>query len=658
MATFRAANLTDLALIRAEVGDSCYVASLGRMVFACPGSAIGSLVTSTVSDIDPIGWVDDPSAGTTITLAPSGGIDDWGGANGLVALVAAEYGPGGKRRKIVLLPGNYKAGTNFVMPPGLQLECMPGVDIECTYTPRVGPPAPYVGPFVSDLVYTGFTATLTADAVVGSRTFLLTSAPVVGKTLLVWRNGVGFPAEPFEVVKVTGSSSPYTVQVDHEITYAWPSATTTTAQTTPNKGIHLSFNGATIHGPSERLLSIANAVDCVMEGYDCDASECTEFPLSIDTGSMRSQFRHGFVRNSVGICGYLESGYKNQIIDTHGVNAVQGFGCWGVNQRIIGCTATGQRKDTGLATWAYNIGHPGSSLDDGQTNGCRIEKCEGSGFRYGVVAYGTKDCVIANCNLNDLDQGVVGITTGGSDLKKAVNLRLENVKINGTVRHGIYNEAGHDMVVVDCEVRNSTMIALYNYTAATMKVVGGYFQCTTADRAIENNGTMWLSNWPTVDGATRAPSGTYLVVNNLGDLYVDTLRWIGVPVDSGGNFTVLAIGPRTITGLIERVSGLASYLIAKSGASSIWHRKQPLNMAGVGTLSSGTGQSSAGTLTLTGTTPVAVSFTDIKAGNLVILSSKAITGTVGNRSYTITPGTGFSAVSTGTETSTVDYQIL
>ena len=211
---------------------------------------------------------------------------------------------------------------------------------------------------------------------------------------------------------------------------------------------------------------------------------------------------------------------------------------------------------------------------------------------------------------------------------------------------------------MDCEVRNTTMVACYNYTGATMRISGGYYQSITADRAIENDGgTIFIGDWATVDGATRAPLGTYLVVNNSANVYIESMRWVGVPVDSGGNFTIVAIGPRTVTGMIERVSGLASYFAAKSGGTSKWHRKQPINMDGIGTLFSGTGQSTFGTVTLTGTTPVAIPWTDWKAGNQFFHSRSTLVGAPGDITYTSTPGVGVSIVSSTAETSVVNWRI-
>jgi len=59
MATYQASSLSDLATIKAEVGDRAFVASLGIILDAVPANACvpgPASVLSTVPDIDPIGW--------------------------------------------------------------------------------------------------------------------------------------------------------------------------------------------------------------------------------------------------------------------------------------------------------------------------------------------------------------------------------------------------------------------------------------------------------------------------------------------------------------------------------------------------------------------------------------------------------------------------
>jgi len=70
--------------------------------------------------------------------------------------------------------------------------------------------------------------------------------------------------------------------------------------------------------------------------------------------------------------------------------------------------------------------------------------------------------------------------------------------------------------------------------------------------------------------------------------------------------------------------------------------------------------SKTGTVTINGVTPVTVANTNIDANSLVIFTLKTVGGTVGAIPVveTITPGTGFTAQGTASDTSTYNYLIL
>jgi len=68
-----------------------------------------------------------------------------------------------------------------------------------------------------------------------------------------------------------------------------------------------------------------------------------------------------------------------------------------------------------------------------------------------------------------------------------------------------------------------------------------------------------------------------------------------------------------------------------------------------------------GTFTVNGVTPVSVTNTNISANSVVVFGLKTAGGTVsaaGPAMLTVTPGTGFTAAGTASDTSTYNYLII
>lgn len=584
-----------------------------------------------------------------IIFRPTLGLDDW---DDLVPIWTAEYGVGGKRRKIILSPGNYKAGTNGLMPPGLQLECMPGVDIECTYTPRGSPLAPYVGPFVADLIDVyGSSFHLSANAVEGARTITATmsQAPQVGQVIIIQRASVGWPAEGFEIVKVTGSGT-YTMTLDHEITYPFTTADDCRLNT-PNRGIKLTGNGARIWGPNERMLSIACAWDCIVDGFTVDAAGSTEFPCSLDTGSGRSTARNGITKNSATTAAYYcESAYKCRLENWNSQNNFQAFGVWGTHHQVINCTATAYSNAAG--TFGLVIGHPGTSRDAGATRHVIVKNFRANGFQNGIISFGSQQSQIINPNVTSCTIGLLVTSTATENVPtRGLVVTGGNLSLNANQGAVIQSGCSAEFVGVTA-TRNIHEIDIQ--AGGKLKIRGGYYAPSTSDTCISNAGELTIDG-ATLDGSAYGSGSTNYLVSTSGahTTIASNIVFVAgttsdIAMTSGGT------GIAYTTNIVLQGTFAQGMLI---DTSAFWWRGSNSRFEAATTPFVGTGQRNFGVATLNGSTPVSLPFTPTKANNQVFCQRKANGGTPGN--FIAAPNAGVGGTLTGTagDTSTVEWRI-
>jgi len=579
-----------------------------------------------------------------IIFRPTLGLDDW---DDLVPIWTAEYAPDGKRRKIKLAPGNYKAVTNGLMPPGLQLECMPGVDIECA-VPSPSTISPYRGPFVSGPILQASVVTLSVAVVVGDSQVTVASSitPVVGQTYVFVDNLGLNKNESFEILSFTGAG-PYVVKLSHAFMFARPIATTNITNWAPNRGIRLIGNGARIHGVYERALSIAVAYDCLISDFVVDASGATEYAASIDQASERSMIQDIFMTGvnggiyGVGIA--LEYGYRNTMrrcrIQGAGILA----GSWGDQDQIDDVECIGAGADGGLGVLV--IGHK-IALSKISTVNCY----SGVEFRQaqGAVLSGGS---IVNSN--------VGITFDGIATAKTTAV-VKDIDIYNAP-NGFYRvEAYADAVFEDCNMQlagQTTFAGRVLDATSSVKIIRGLVAPGGAGAyvgLISNGGTIDIQDI-TYDG-TAMQNNALAVLLYAGSIKARKIKFIWPNLAAS---TLFYSGAGTVIDINEiSVSGSAptNGVNMTDATARCWSGiRAPLNECV--TPYSVTGQKNFGTVALNGATPVTLPFSLAMAGSRVTATRRTIAGTPGHFTVATSGGVGGTLTGTAGDTSTVEWRI-
>lgn len=614
-------------------------------------------VESSDLQIDVIGGVarlrtlPGTSDNTVTFRAAENGSDDWVRLN---ALVAEEFGPLGRQRTIRIANGVYRMVGHAEWPDNTHIEGEgPGVSIVCA-VPNPSTIPNYRGPFVVGVRALASDAELSTDYAVGVSTIVVsaTIAPQRGQCVNLTNNDTG--NEGFEVIKVTNSGPDtregyelhtlYTLKLSHELSNAYPRATTQLVFWAPARNIKFIGNGAKISGVAERALSIACAYDCLIDGWCIDGDQFTEYLCSIDTASERSLMRNIYATNVRTIAACIEYGFDNRLRNVY-AELIGGMaaGAWGRCGSLeqIACVGSKTPGELGI-----QLG-PGKDL---RVDGFSVTNCFSGLGATNVSQAQASNGVITNGTLGVVISGTATIPT---------DLIAENVRVSNFSEGTYRNEAYGTFTTVNCEFRRS--VGGSGFLGRTQPT------CSTSHHLgvlAPDGGVVGLSGYGTlnIEGVFIDARG---MLNNAQPVIAQgsKLRARNVKFAHTAHVTAYCfVGTANAVldlGDTETIEGNPSNGVALTDDSAtVWNRGNA-DFAAAVTPYSVLGRKNFGTIVLNGTTPVAIPFPAATARNRLFFNRKTAAGTLGELSGSVTAGVGASIVSNNAaDTSTIEYQIV
>lgn len=586
--------------------------------------------------------------------AAEDGSDDWVRLN---ALVASEYGPGGKMRKIILLNGAYRMVQHAQWPRvGVHIEAQgPGVSIVCD-VPSPDTDLNYRGPFCYDngVVSPQPVATLSAQYDRGIDTISVAStiAPQAGQVLgLIAVNGATL-TEYFGVIAVTGAG-PYSLKLSRALKYSHTVANTTLAFFNAVRDIQLTGNGAHISGGADRFFSFPMSRDVKIKGWVLDGAGCVEYMCSIDGGSERGHISEMVLHNVISIGCCLEYGFGNKISDCYADGGGALFGSWGDSDVLENLVGVGNNA---LGAAGLLLG-PGVYPAKGNSENISVRNVTLTNCSSGLAIANVKGLIVDGAKVTGGRQSIFASGVAAYPLTATFRRLIAEGSSDGAYVSQNYG----DLVFEDCELSVSTGGSGYvgrslaasctaTHTRGTVKLgTTGQIGISAAGGVLIIDGTVMDSTAGPNNSQPIAVSGGSLWAT--GVMFKATLATTIYCIVGGAGATMRIDNCRILSGTPNtgvRVDAATTY--AWIGDNN--------DFGAATNFISGAGQVNFGTTALNGATPVSLPFAPTKAGSRVRLDRKTVGGTPSAAlTWGVAAGVGGTMVSAAGDTSTVAWKI-
>jgi hypothetical protein len=609
------------------------------------------------------GAVEGPSASPgEYVFLPSGTSDDAARYN---ALQVAGW------RKFRFVAGIYYATTPFISYPHTTLEGHPDAEIRFSL-----PTASVYDAYFGAPVPTSVNTTLHAAAVVG-RKYVIVNLPtdptLLVKGAFVKINNTAHPACPslYKIISVTGVGSYRTVELDHSVKRARPANESCQVYPWVNERIIVRGNGMRVSGAANRGQSIH--VPWMCETTDLIITDAygttTQILGSFDIPGYRNAFRRikaemvTLVTSQFGLC--LESNEDSIIEDCDFKDSYCAFNLFD----CTGCKVLRSRS-AGGHTGVF-IGTGVSDTVESCVN-CVVEDCDlddqttvaqASTDAYAAVVWnGSKGTRLNRVKTAGCLWGVdTDPTTSGTVITQLVSENTANAAVRSrspsliSQNHTSRNDTMAVLVGDDpggsgagCQAIVSGLDAISN--VVTNGTFAGY------QVVVAVGGTVYLSN---SDIQHAAGCAVYGSASGGGiKMYLDKVRLSG-PANANAILTGGALSVLSVSGVKTTGYGTGGYYaISRTVAGGSIYLGNGNNFASAGAAYHTACDVSVREVALTGTTPVTYPFADLKATSSIQITRKTIVGTKGDVTYTATPSTGISFVSSqASDTGVVSVQI-
>lgn len=573
-----------------------------------------------------------------LLFGPTGSADDW------PDFLAAAANASSRGVPLVMLPGEYVAGTVGELPSNFTLIGNPGVRIRQTLTPNAGA-NPLVAAFSASEGEVLSQTALAANAAAGAITISTDATMPVGAILRLNRAAAGasFHAAT-RVVRSVAGSGPYTLTLDEPLYEPFLEDDGVSRLASVPTNIRILGNGMHISGTGERYVEIAGGYRCHVENIVADTEDGVAGGagnlFAFDVGSRECSFERITIDGGngaiVGIA--IESANRCHVIECH-VERVTEKGI----AVIDSCGCTVQRCSVWKAG-AVGIIIGGEVNNTVGCFGCVVRDCRAwNQTSYGVqVSTGSATTQVDGCDARF--NGVAGIQIAG-DSTTCQGTSIVGGEYSSNTSFGVRNGAGGDSTRVANVVATANGVSAL-YSADEIWVSG--FTCPShsgTDPVVDiNTGRAYLRG---LDVACTLAS--HLVVGRAGTIVeLSGSRCTGGATTNGVRYFGSGVVRDTF------VTGCALGVVVDGTM-----RVHNVDAAGCTTpFFENGGKFSRGTVTLNGATPVDYTFADIRAADSVTLTRKTAGGTPGPApTFVITAGSKVAVTGTASDTSVYAIEI-
>lgn len=603
--------------------------------------------------------------GDSISIAPSGGSDDWPRLNRL--MTAAAF-----KAKIVMRAGSWTCRTQGNVPGGTYLEAEPGVSIDATGVTVAG------GVVFKAVDTTGTTGALTSNVTDGQPTFRDNTLYAVGDWVRIGGTGSTNPhiGNRYKILVVTpGVPNVYTV--DRPIQYPFVIADPVRLITAEARSIVLLGHGATINAIADYVFQF-QARESRIEGWHLSMNANSgSAGISIELSSFETWAKDCYADlngNTTAIEFFTESAERCGFRDCAGVGGIYGLR---VYDAVDGASY-------GLVCSGWTSGGAEITCHNTQTSpGSRNFKLVGGGFHGGanigvIVKYATDTVVEGVSAYFNVQAFNAGASSG-----VAVRTKFIGCSSKGNTQYPfVTTTTAVETVFSECTSSGDGGGALL---ASSCDFIG----CRILDGTVTTNFPVVVQNGPaslvtvrfvnchiSMAAAGGAQPLFQVQAHGTGTLRVDIEKTLfemkaagqTAVQDSGGTNSVVTIRDviGTQTAACSGYVGAAACTLRKYGRVDFGGLTTPFTINAAGFVNSPTGNTAApaagvvgeGTFGLNNAAAVAYPFPDVKAGDAVKLTRRTVAGTpLPGWSFVITPGTGVAITGTATDTSVVDIEI-
>jgi hypothetical protein len=572
------------------------------------------------------------------TVLGNGVNDDTAGIQAVFTAFAgtgvAPWFPGGT----ATTPAVYVVSSPITVPSKFIMWGDPGAVIKSTITPSGGP-----GGFMNSVFYAvaaavvgGFSSTLAANAVAGSNTISTNAKPAVGIWIeIISTTGTANVAEIAQVRAAAGAG-PYTVTLDRPVQRAqmFPS-TSQVVQVSPPLDIRLFFNRMLVSGTGDRAIEFGQAQRCIVDGLRVDQTygQFTSFVCSFDIGSSDCVWRDLDIDGGLASGPALECAYRcvmdNVRVQNTAVGDVDQAGI--ILNECVDCDVLAFTDECGNGVLCTVAG----TGDIVGTKRTRVRGSFNSSNYYGALVQ-TQDVDFLTADFSYNASGGVNYSSVGSSIVGGPT-RFLGCRSYGNTGPAITTQS--DIVIQEWNSLNDS--AGIQWNGGKLDVRGGDFGLN-ADTAAYTAVTLAVSGGVARFNGTRfpmisTPGHNEIVFSDVSTGGGISLRLVDVQIN-GSTYGIawgLGGGTTSTSRIGSNVILTGTTIPYYDGGGNHNNRKQ--------------------TVVANGTTGVPVVWPDIIAEDVVLFTEQTPGGTPGHPTYTITPGTGFTLVSTAADTSTYEY---
>jgi hypothetical protein len=589
------------------------------------------------------------AADDAVILQPLGtGADDWP----TVISKANEYA---YRATVYLAPGSWLCKSQGVLLSGAQVRGF-GMDrtiVTSSITPNGDP---LNACFMAETII-GTNSTLSATPGYGTNQFQSNLNVAVGSWVYA-DSVIGHIGMQYRVLAKSGSG-PFTYTVDRAILFPFASGDAFGPITTQARDIVV--GDMTFQGSADRCIEFSGLYRSLVENVNIrkGASFFSQCACSFDIGSLE--------------CCFYNVHISADLTSTAGTPA--------------GLLVETSERTTVIDCYVDSVANSGIIIYDSvdcHVRGGGASNCnDGVLFTQDATTIGCFDCTVSDCGVNGNRNSGVQFQQGGRC--KASNVQADGNLIGFDIGGGATSCIGTQLI--NCSATGNTGEGYITRPAATKTqmqnvssrssgnggAAGGFIFQGEVDvdglTSTSNDGNFAsVEIYNTVAGSVFRISNFRIERTTSGDgFYLNQSSTSRVhlrdgSINVGSNATCIehlnSSGMVHLQNVIGVAAGTSKGYLGGTGDTLRQTGWNDFSGCATPYTINGSGFSSRGTLALNGTTPVNYAFTDIKSNDPVKFTMRTRAGTVGPAPTLITtPGTGFSATGSASDTSTYDVDI-
>lgn len=509
------------------------------------------------------------------------------------------------------------------------------------------------------------TTTLSSAASAGAQAVASATSFAVGDWMWLGQSAGSstYVAAQYQIVAKSGVG-PYTYTLDRPLTRSWNSGTYFRALTSRLKDCVIEGNGALLEGGGDRLLQIQGGWHCLVRGvrFAKTASYTPDYGLAFDLGCFETSAvdcsadgaANGFI---------IEAGERVSLVRCNargggiGLRINDSTDCSVVDSSASGYTSGGISITANATGGASSDASAGSARI--MVRGGTYQK-SAAGTGVSLAGYAS-DCTIDSVCSADND---INFDVGPTSLRNSlINCHSERAAA-GSFGYGYYIHGPGTRLIAPSSSGDKFALYIAGSTVDVLDVAAPNFENYTT-RAISIDTDPPASSWLNVTGGRMTSTTNTDAIDLRGPMncLFDGLRLvlpaggpIGIYVRATASSAVHVLrGVRMSQG----GAGASGYAQAATGTCTLrLDGRNDLNVTTPTTIAA-TGYTNVGTVTANGATSVDVSYPDIKATDVVILTRKTDGGTPGNTPrVTIAAGSKFTINGDALDTSVYAYAIV